>query len=130
MLYILLFYHAIFLSSNTRVSFGQIISNLMLYFYIYRDSSDEGPFSCVSSHTERGQNYICGRGRSSRGANAAGDAPRSRPPHRQEAWKTEADLDTVSPHPPRFIPKRSPGVQPPVSTGTQTQVTFFFFSVF
>lgn len=61
---------------------------------------------------------------------AASDAARSRSPLRPEqAWKTEADPDNYNPHPPRFTPKRSPGVQSPLSTGSQTpgEIFSYFF---
>ncbi|XP_068422390.1 piggyBac transposable element-derived protein 4-like [Clinocottus analis] len=83
-----------------------------------QDCPDNGP----SSRSGR----VCER--SSRAADAAGDdddAPRSRSPHRQEAWKTLEDPDIANPHPPRFIPKRRPGPQPPLTTSTQTPHDIF-----
>ncbi|XP_029926608.1 piggyBac transposable element-derived protein 4-like isoform X3 [Myripristis murdjan] len=46
------------------------------------------------------------------------------------AWKTEADPD-VAPEPPRFAPKRSPGVQPPLNIGNPSPIEIFthFFDV-
>ncbi|XP_013771566.1 uncharacterized protein LOC102196242 [Pundamilia nyererei] len=63
---------------------------------------------------------ICGQSRGrchvhqkSRGA--GGDASRSRSPHRPVAWRTEADPDDAVPQPPKFRPKRTPGIQPPLN---------------
>uniref|UniRef100_A0A8C7X1T9 PiggyBac transposable element-derived protein domain-containing protein n=1 Tax=Oryzias sinensis TaxID=183150 RepID=A0A8C7X1T9_9TELE len=43
----------------------------------------------------------------------------------QDAWKTEDDPDTANPGPPTFLPKRTPGVQPPLTTGKQTPGAIF-----
>ncbi|CAI5678208.1 unnamed protein product [Oreochromis niloticus] len=63
---------------------------------------------------------ICGQSRGRclvhrNGHGAGGDASRSRSPHRPVAWRTEADPDDAVPQPPRFRPKRIPGVQPPLN---------------
>lgn len=77
-----------------------------------------------------------GRGRRQDSGN--GDAAasfRSRSPHRSTtkvtgAWKTEADPD-IARKPPRFAPKRSPGVQPPLNFGNPSPFEIFthFFDV-
>lgn len=62
---------------------------------------------------------------------------RSRSPIRY-VWKTEEDPDVAPPAPLRFLPKRTPGVQPPLCIGTPTPLemscncynvtfTFMFF---
>uniref|UniRef100_A0A3B4UR01 PiggyBac transposable element-derived protein domain-containing protein n=1 Tax=Seriola dumerili TaxID=41447 RepID=A0A3B4UR01_SERDU len=58
------------------------------------------------------------RGRSGGDAGGSGDGvrDRSRSPHHQR-WKTEAEPDDGVPQPPRFNPKRTPGVQPPLNMG-------------
>ena len=72
-----------------------MLSNLMIYSYIFRESSDDEPSN--SSGTRRG------RGRSRRDADGAAVDACSRSPHHQ-AWKTEADPDNGKPNPPRFAP--------------------------
>uniref|UniRef100_A0A3B4Y3E2 PiggyBac transposable element-derived protein domain-containing protein n=1 Tax=Seriola lalandi dorsalis TaxID=1841481 RepID=A0A3B4Y3E2_SERLL len=49
-------------------------------------------------------------------SSGAGVRGRSHSPHHQR-WKTEAEPDDGVPQPPRFNPKRTPGVQPPLNMG-------------
>ncbi|KAL2102091.1 hypothetical protein ACEWY4_003852 [Coilia grayii] len=51
-------------------------------------------------------------------------SPLARSLHPQ-GWKTEADPDTVTPQTPRFIPKRTPGVQSPLTTGAHSPADIF-----
>uniref|UniRef100_A0A667XDB9 PiggyBac transposable element-derived protein domain-containing protein n=1 Tax=Myripristis murdjan TaxID=586833 RepID=A0A667XDB9_9TELE len=54
-----------------------------------------------------------------------GDADRSRSPHCAEIeWRTEADPD-INPRLPRFTPKRTPGVQPPLNSGNPSPGEIF-----
>lgn len=79
-----------------------------------------GGFHSFMLRTSAGIRTICGQSRGrchvhqkSRGA--GGDASRSRSPHRPVAWRTEADPDDAVPQPPKFRPKRTPGIQPPLN---------------
>uniref|UniRef100_A0A3B4T941 PiggyBac transposable element-derived protein domain-containing protein n=1 Tax=Seriola dumerili TaxID=41447 RepID=A0A3B4T941_SERDU len=56
------------------------------------------------------------RSRGDAGGSGDGVRDRSRSPHHQR-WKTETELDDGVPQPPRFNPKRTPGVQPPLNMG-------------
>ncbi|KAM4635670.1 piggyBac transposable element-derived protein 4-like [Polymixia lowei] len=87
-------------------------------------SSGEGPLTAaeVCASRGRGRSLVRGQGRG-----AGGDVPRSRSPHGQQAWKTEAQPDNAVPQPPRFRPKRIPGVQPPLNTATSPGEIFLSF---
>lgn len=94
----------------------------MKFLFFFRNPPDEGPVN-------RGRNHIRGQ---RRGAHAAGDLARSRSPLRPQetvCWKTEVDPDTHNIHPPRFTPKRCPGVQP-VLTTTANQAPGDIFALF
>ncbi|XP_029288116.1 piggyBac transposable element-derived protein 3 [Cottoperca gobio] len=66
------------------------------------------------------------RGRSCGDAGGSGDAvrDRSRSPQHQR-WQTEAEPDNGVPPPPKFKPKRTPGVQPPLDMGNPAPSEIF-----
>ncbi|XP_030591067.1 piggyBac transposable element-derived protein 4-like [Archocentrus centrarchus] len=75
----------------------------------------------AQGHRERGRR---GRGHVAAGGSSGTTRDRSRSPLKLR-WRTEAEPDDGVPQPLRFIPKRTPGVQPPLNSGNPSPGEIF-----
>ncbi|XP_030609340.1 piggyBac transposable element-derived protein 4-like [Archocentrus centrarchus] len=92
-----------------------------------RLACDEEQPSTSSSRKSRGRvRSQSARERGQEEAGGSGDSvrDRSRSPH-ECRWRSESEPDTEAPPPPKFIPKRTPGVQPPLNMGNPSPLEIF-----